>query len=110
MGAIRLGLSLVAAIILSLALLSGTVFGLAIAMERGVAEPPNVDWQLGRVHITAYPTSTPECPPDFCRSKSVESAQASYVVWCINELVSDDQSYRRYRSMARRMLVVPLKG
>jgi hypothetical protein len=109
MGAIPLGPSLAAAITLSLALLSGTVFGLAMAMERGV-EPPNVDWQLGRVRITAYRTSTPECPPDFCRSKSVESAQASYVVWCINELVSDDQLYRRYRSIARRMLVVPLKG
>jgi hypothetical protein len=110
MGVIRLGPSLAAAITLGPALLLGAVFGLAMAIPHGGVEPPNVDWQFGRVRITAYRTSTPECPPYFCPSKSDGPTQASYVVWRITELVSDDQSYRRYRSMARRMLVVPLTG
>jgi hypothetical protein len=110
MGAIRLGPSLAAAITLGLALLPGAAVGLAMAIQQGGIAPPSVDWQFGRVRITAYRTSTPECPPYFCLSKSVESAQASYVVWCINELTSDDQSYRRYRNIARRILVVPLKS
>jgi hypothetical protein len=105
-----LGPSLAAAITLGLALLIAGVVGLGMAIQRGVLEPPNVDWQFGRVRITAYRTSTPECPPYFCIEKSVEPTQAYYVVWRINELVSDDQLYRRYRSMASRLLVVPLKG
>jgi hypothetical protein len=99
-----------AAIVLGLALPIAAVFALAIAIQGGVVEPPNVDWQLGRVHIMAYRTSTPECPPYFCDPKSVEPTQAYYVVWSINELISNDQPYRRYRNMARRLFVVPLKG
>ena len=102
------GQCLTVAVAFSLTLLMVGMIGLEVAIRQGVVEPPNVDWQLGRVRITAYRTSTPECPPYFCLSKSVESAQASYVVWCINELTSEDQSYRRYRNIARRILVVPL--
>jgi hypothetical protein len=110
MSVIHQGPSLGAAITLGLALLLGTMFGLAMAIPPGGVELPSVDWQLGRVRITAYRTSTPECPPYFCTPQSVGTTQASYVLWCVNELVSDDQPYRRYRSLARRILVVPLKG
>ena len=114
MPSILLGPSLAAAIVLGLALLIAGVVGLGMAIQRGVVEPPNVDWQLGRVRVTAHRTSSPECPPYFCIEKSVEPTEAYYVayyvVWRINELVSDDQPYHRYRSMARRMLVVPLKS
>src|SRR5262245_11478953 len=110
MGSRDLRPSQAAAIVLGLALLFAGVVGLGIAMEPGVVEPPEVDWQFDRVHITAYRTSTPECPPYLCIEKSVEPPQAYYVVWRINELVSEDQPYRRYRSIASRLLVVPLQG
>jgi hypothetical protein len=93
-------------IALGLALLSGAVFGLGMAIERGVVEPPELDWQLGIVRITAYRTSTPECPPYICRPKSSEPPRTYYVVWLINQLVSDDQPYRR---MTKRVFIVPVK-
>src|SRR5262245_54675937 len=105
-----LGSSQAAALVLGLAFLIAGVVGVGMAMERGVIEPPKVDWQLGTVRITAYRTSTPECPPYLCIVKSVEPPQAYYVVWRINELVSEDQPHRRYRSIASRLLVVPLQG
>jgi hypothetical protein len=104
MGAIRLRPSLVATIALSLALLIGAVFGLGMAIERGIVEPPELDWQLGIVRITAYRTTTPECPPHICRPTSHETPQAHYVVWLTNELVPEDQPYRR---MTRYVFVVP---
>jgi hypothetical protein len=105
-----LGPSLATVIILGLALLIAGVGGLGMPMDRGVVEPPNLDWQLSRVRITAYHTSTPKYPPYFCPPKSVEPPQAYYVVWRTDELVSDDERYRRHRSIARRLLVVPLKS
>ena len=107
MDAIRLRPSLVAMIALGLALLIGVVFGSGMAIERGVVEPPELDWQLGIVRITAYRTSTPECPPYICRPTSTELPQTYYVVWVINELVSDDQPYRR---MIRYVFAVPFAG
>jgi hypothetical protein len=93
-------------IALGIALLIGAVFGLGMAIERGIVEPPELDWQLGIVRITAYRTSMPECPPYICRPTSLETPQASYVVWLINELIPDDQPYRR---MTRYVFVVPLR-
>src|SRR5262245_27162384 len=110
MRSIDLRSSLNAAIVLGLALLIAGAVGLGMAIQRGVVEPPNMDWQLGRVHIAAYRTSASECPPYSCIEKSVEPPQAYYVVWSINQLVSDGPPYRRYRSIATRLLVVPLKG
>jgi hypothetical protein len=110
MRSVHLGPNLAAGITLGLALLIAGVVGLGMAFQRGVVEPPKVDWQLGSAHIMAYRTSAPECPPYFCIEQSVEPAQAYYVLWHITELISDDQPYRRYRSMARRLFVVPLKS
>jgi len=53
-----LGPSLSTAITLGLALLIAGMFGLGMAIQRGVVEPPPVDWQLGRVHIASYPIAT----------------------------------------------------
>ena len=110
MRSIHLGPILAAVLILGLALLIAGVLGLGMALERGVVEPPEVDWRLSIVHIAAHRTSSPECPPYSCIEKSVGPSQAYYVVWCISQLVSDGPPYRRYRSIARRLLVVSLKS
>src|SRR5262245_15244866 len=104
------GQCLTVAVAFSLTLLMVGMIGLEVAIRQGVVEPPNVAWQLGGVRITAYRTSTPECPPDFCTEKSVAPPEEYYVLWVIDELLSDNQPYRRYRSIASRLLVVPLKG
>ena len=109
MRSVHLGPILATVLILGLALLIADVVGLGMAIERGDVEPPEVDWRLSIVHIAAHRTSSPECPPYSCIEKSVEPPKAYYVVWRINQLVSDGPPYRRYRSMARRLLVVPLK-
>jgi hypothetical protein len=35
--------------------LIGAVFGLGMAIQRGIVEPPILDWQQGIMRITAYP-------------------------------------------------------
>jgi hypothetical protein len=106
MGVMHLRPSLAAVIALGLALLIGAVFGFGMAIERGIVEPPDLDWQLGIVHITMYRTTTPECPPYICRPTSFETPQVYYVVLLSNELVPDDQPYRR---ITRHVFVVPLR-
>ena len=56
-----LGPRLTAAIVLGLALLIAGVVELGMAMECGVVEGPEVDWQFGTVHITAHRTFTDTC-------------------------------------------------
>ena len=105
----RLAQRLAIAVALSLTLLLMGVFGFGAAIGQGAVVPPSWDVWLYRIHILAYCTDYPDCPPTtLCPTQSFALPPAFYVVWSINEVVSDDQPDSR-RSMARRLLVVRLK-
>ena len=109
MCSIRFWQSLAVAVTLTLTLLVAGVFGFGLAIQHGVVESPNLEVQLYKIHILAYRTDYPECPPTtLCPPQSIVLPPAFYVVWIINEVGSDDQPDSR-RSMARRLLVVRLK-
>ena len=92
-----------------LGLLLVGVFGFGIAMGQGAVVPPSWEVQLYTIHILAYCTDYPDCPPTMlCPPQSIALLPAFYVVWRINKVVADEQPDSR-RSMARRLLAVPLK-
>ena len=109
MRAMRLEFSLAVVVILSLTLLIAGLIGLGMAVRKGMVVPPTLDLQYTLIRIAAYRTDYPDCPPTtLCPPQSVAPPAAFYVVWSINEVVSDEQPYR-YRSIASRLLVVPLQ-
>ena len=109
MRAMRLEQSLAVAVTLSLTLLIAGVFGLGVAIRHGAVVLPPWEVRLYKIHILAYRTDFSECPPTtLCPPQSVAPPPAFYVVWSINEVASDEQPYR-YRSIASRLLVVPLQ-
>ena len=99
--------SLAVAVTLSLMLLSAGVFGLGLAIQRGVVEPPILDLRHSGIGIAAYRTHYPDCPSyTQCPPQSVARPQEYYVVWIIHVQVTADQRYRR---TATRLLVAPLQ-
>jgi hypothetical protein len=105
----RLEQSLAIAVLIILALLLVGVFGFGIAIRQGAVVPPSWEVQLYTIDILAYGTDYPDCPPTtLCPTPSIASLPAFYVVWRINEVVAGEQPDSR-RSMARRLLAVPLK-
>lgn len=70
-----------------LALLVG-VFRFGVAIRQGAVVPPSWEVQLYTIHILAYRTDYPDCPPTtLCPPQSVASLPAFYVVWSINQLL-----------------------
>lgn len=63
MRSIRLSQSLSVAVTLSLMLLIASVFGLGVAIRHGVVVPPTLDVQYHMIHVAAYRTHYPDCPP-----------------------------------------------
>jgi hypothetical protein len=109
MRSIRFWQSLVILATFTLVLLVAGVFGFGLAIQHGVVESPDLDVQFYKIHILAYRTDYPECPPTtLCPPQSIVLPPAFYVVWRISEVGSDEQPDSR-RSMARRLLVVRLK-
>ena len=81
---------------------------LAMAVHQRVVAPPTSDLRLGVVHIVAYSTRYPACPPRMpCPPESVVPPQAFYVVWLIDETATADQPYGW---TARRVLIVSLSS
>ena len=81
---------------------------LAIAVQQHVVAPPASDLELGTVHIVAYSTRYPGCPPRMpCSREIITPPQAYYLVWLIDETATADQPYGW---TARRLLMVPLSG
>jgi hypothetical protein len=106
---IRLEPRLAHVIILAVVLLLMGMFGFGVAIRYGAVVPRPWEVRLYKIHILAYRTDYPECPPTtLCPQELVAPSSAFYVVWRINNLVSDDQPDSR-RSIASRLLVVPLK-
>ncbi len=105
----RLQKRLVTSVTFTLALLIVGMLGLGTAIWQGTVVAPALDVRFYKIHILAYRTDYPECPPTtLCPPESVASPPAFYVVWRINNLLSDDQPDSR-RSIARLVLAVPLK-
>ena len=101
--------SLAIAVTLLLVLLLVGVSGFGVAIGQGAVVPPSWDVWLPKIHVLAYRTNYPDCPPTtLCPSESSVLPPAFYVVWSITEVESDDQPDIR-RNMARRLLVVRLK-
>lgn len=99
--------SLVVGFTLSLMLLSAGVFGLGLAIQRGVVEPPIMDLRHNGIGIAAYRTHYPDCSSyTQCPPQATVQPQEYYVVWIIQVQVTIDQRYRR---TATRLLVVPLQ-
>ena len=99
--------NLAVAVTLSLMLLSAGVFGLGLAIQRGVVEPPILDLRHSGIGIAAYRTHYPDCPSyTQCPPQSVARPQEYYVVWIIHVQVTADQRYRR---TATRLLVAGLQ-
>jgi hypothetical protein len=103
---IRLWQGLAIALAINVALLVAGVFGLGLAIQHGVAEPPTLDLRYTLIRIAAYRTHYPDCPPyTQCPPQSVAPPQEYYVVWGIDEPPTADQPYARTTT---RLLVVPL--
>ena len=82
---------------------------LGVAIQHVVGDLPKMDAQIGRVHIVASHTTAPECPPSFCPPNEGRPSHMYYVFWYITDQSVDDQFYRRYRQVARRVFVIRLK-
>ena len=107
MRSIRLGQVLAVATMLSLILLIAGLFGLGVAIRHGVVVPPILEVRHTAIHLAAYSTHYPECPPyTQCPPESVAPPHAFYVVWSIAEPPIADQPYDR---TTRRLLAVPLQ-
>jgi hypothetical protein len=88
-------------------LLIASLFGLGVAIWRGVVVPPTLDAQYRIIRIAAYRTHYPDCAPHtLCPPQSVAPPEEYYVVWSIYEAATTAQPYRR---TAHRLLVVPLQ-
>src|SRR5262245_49210326 len=91
----------------TLALLVVCLLGVGNAFRQGAAVRPELDVRFYGIHILAYRTDYPECPPTTpCPPQSLAQPPGYYVIWSITEQVLEHQPYD---STTRRLLVVPLK-
>src|SRR5262245_28163943 len=72
------------------------VIGVGIAIRYGAVAPPPLEVRLYTIHILAYRTDYPECPPTtVCPFESIETPPAYFVIWTITELARAHQPYSR---------------
>src|SRR5262245_61013447 len=91
----------------TLTVLIACLLGVGNAFRQGAAELPELDVPFYGIHIRAYRTDYPECPPTtLCPPQSLVAPARYYVIWSITELVS---AHHLYGSTARRLLVVRLQ-
>jgi len=103
----RLGQRLAISAICGLALLIVGLIGFGIAIRQGATVPPRLDVRFYTIHVLAYRTGYPHCPPTTpCLPESSAPAQAYFVIWSIQEQTTVHWPYGR---TAKRLLVVPLK-
>jgi hypothetical protein len=103
----RLGQRLAITATYGVALLIVGLIGFGTAIWQGAAVPPRLDVRFYTIHIVAYRTGYPQCPPTtLCLPESAAPAQAYFVIWSIHELATVHLPYGR---TARRILIVPLR-
>ena len=87
----------------------------AVIQRRAVA-PPNIHLALGSVHIVAYGTNRPNCPPyggrkpsvaAICASDSIYSSAQAYTVWIL--LPGRSSPSGMPRTMFRRLVLLPIE-
>jgi hypothetical protein len=107
MHSIRLWQGLAVAVSISAALLVAGMFGLGLAIQHGVVEPPTWEIRQAQIRIAAYRTHYPDCPPgSLCPRRFVTGPKEYYVLWGIYEPPTAVQPYGR---TAYRLIVVPLQ-
>jgi hypothetical protein len=83
----KIGCALVSALCM---LLIMSCFLTAAVIQRRTVAPPDINLAVGSVHLVAYATNRPECPPyggrkppvaAICGSDSIFSSAQAYTVW-----------------------------
>jgi len=87
----------------------------AVIQRRAVA-PPNIHLALGSVHIVAYGTNRPNCPPYGgrkpsgavpCSTDSLFSSEEAYTVWLLISGRSSPSGLPR--TTFRRLVLLPIE-
>jgi hypothetical protein len=103
----RLRQSLVVSATFGLALLVVVLIGFGVAIRLGTVIPPELDLRFYQIHILAYRTDYPQCPPTtLCPSDSILTPPAFYVLWRIHNVATTNHPAGQ---AAKRLLVVPLQ-
>jgi hypothetical protein len=91
-------------------LLLGVIVVFGLAIQRNVIAPPELDARLGRVHLMAYTTHTPNCvryltscPPELIALPT----QDFYVIWVLTR--TGHPAPPDERETGTRLITLPLR-